>query len=604
MSKTRSLPALTPRRYLPNLFSLDVSSISIKDAQQQLEHPLFSLSKKPDIRPREYQAENGTKIEVLPNYLGHPTIWDKDLLIYAVSSLRNCMERDEEVSPRIRFHTADIIEFCQRTKGGSAYARLDRALMRLAGALIRTNIRTGGIETTKGFHIIEEYDIKRQYDQPDGRLIYCEFTLSDWLFRAVMSDQEILTLHPDYFCLRRAFDRRLYEIARKHCGRQADWAIGIEKLHSKCGSGSELKEFRRCLRRIANGGGDLLEYDLGLQMGQKGQELVVFRRREGSYLKQHPSVSSPSEITLSHSVAVVARKQHGDAVDLNTAEQDWRTWMKRKNIRPVNPEAMFLSFLSNWVAGQDTTEHASNGSDSVPTPETNWTEHLAQAWWESLEEPEKVYWRETIGHRIELGDGQGWFRTDHSIATLAFDRFICPKNHQPPASLPAAVIAAVAIKADVTLPESAYDRFSAFVRESVAQKSFLEGVWPSLLPTMAKEFLHHPSFQEDPSERVNGQTNRTDLEILGSDVNNWIQDAERYWKALPELTREALTTMIRTGPEPEITDGQGGWRPAPQGWTGTLLAQAGYAAVVFDKPPPQNLPLRLPQNTATITKAN
>ena len=51
-----------------------------------------------------------------------------------------------------------------------------------------------------------------------------------------MSDQEILTLHPDYFRLRRALDRRLYELVRKHCGRQADWSISIEKLYNKCGS--------------------------------------------------------------------------------------------------------------------------------------------------------------------------------------------------------------------------------------------------------------------------------------------------------------------------------------------------------------------------------
>ncbi|MCY4304372.1 MAG: replication initiator protein A [Aestuariivita sp.] len=594
MSKTKSLPVLTPQRYLPNLFTLDVSSINIKDTQQQLEHPLFSLSKKPDIRPKEYQLDNGTKIEVLPNYLGRPTIWDKDLLIYAISSLRNRMEQGEEVSPRILFHTSDVIEFCQRTKGGSAYARIDKALTRLAGALIKTNVRTGGIETTKGFHIIEEYDIKRQYDKPDGRLIYCEFTLSDWLFRAVMSDQEILTLHPDYFRLRRALDRRLYEIARKHCGRQADWAISIEKLYNKCGSATLLADFRYCLRHIADGGGDLLEYDLAMRAGQRGQELVVFRRREGSYLKQHPSVHPPSEITLSHSVAVVARKQHGDTVDLNTAEQDWRAWMKRKNIRPVNPEAMFLSFLARWVAGQENTEHTPNGADPVPTPAPDWIEYLAQAWWESLDPPKKVYWRETIGQRVELGDGQGWFLTDHSIATLAFDQFICPRNNEPPESLPAAVIAAVAVKADVTLPESAYDQFSVFVRESIARKPFIAGVWRSLLLEMIKEFIQLPSFREDPSETVNKETNGIDPETLGLEVANWIQDAETFWKTLPDIARTAIENTIRTGPGPEIADGQGGWVPAPQGWIEPFLAQAGYAAAYPDKPRPHSLELRLP----------
>ncbi|MCY4304105.1 MAG: hypothetical protein OXC62_04895, partial [Aestuariivita sp.] len=35
----------------------------------------------------------------------------------------------------------------------------------------------------------------------------------------------------------------------------------------------------------------------------------------------------------------------------------------------------------------------------------------------------------------------------------------------------------------------AYDQFSAFVRKSVVQKSFLAGIWPSLLLEMVKEFI-------------------------------------------------------------------------------------------------------------------
>ena len=235
LKRTLPPPPLTPRRYRPSLFSLDVSSLSVKDAQPQLEHPIFSLSKKPDTAIRKYEDGNGNQLEVIPSTFGRPTIWDKDLLIFAISHIVDRKKRGEEVSPRIRFHTFDVIEFCQRTKGGSAYARLDRALMRLAGALLKTNIRTGGIATTDYFHIIDKATIKRQYDEPDGRLIHCEFTLSAWLFRAVCRDKEILTLHPDYFRLRRALDRRLYEIARKHCGRQAEWAVGIEKLQRKSG---------------------------------------------------------------------------------------------------------------------------------------------------------------------------------------------------------------------------------------------------------------------------------------------------------------------------------------------------------------------------------
>jgi len=213
---------------------------------------------------------------------------------------------------------------------------------------------------------------------------------------------------------------------------------------------------------------------------------------------------SVTEIPLSDSVVAVAHKQHGVEVDLNAAERDWRDWMKKKNIRPVNPEAMFLSFLARWIEEQkNKNENTASTKDTVnilPKPEHGWSHYLAQAWWTSLEEHEKVHWRETIGQRVELEDGQGWFRTDQSIAALAFDRFICPAN-MPPATLPAAVIAAVAMQADVLLPQSAYDRFSAFVCESVARKPFLRDVWRGVLPQMVKDFIQQPSFQKGSQSR-------------------------------------------------------------------------------------------------------
>ena len=56
--------------------------------------------------------------------------------------------------------------------------------------------------------------------------------LSEWLYQSVLAD-EVLTLNKDYFRLRKPIERRLYEIARKHCGRQKQWKIGLELLHKK-----------------------------------------------------------------------------------------------------------------------------------------------------------------------------------------------------------------------------------------------------------------------------------------------------------------------------------------------------------------------------------
>ena len=61
---------------------------------------------------------------------------------------------------------------------------------------------------------------------------------------------EVLTLHRDYFRLRKPLERRMYELARKHCGKQDEWVISLELLRKKCGSASSEKEFRRLVSII------------------------------------------------------------------------------------------------------------------------------------------------------------------------------------------------------------------------------------------------------------------------------------------------------------------------------------------------------------------
>ena len=561
-----------PRRYRPGLFSLDVSSLSVKDAQPQLEHPIFSLSKRPDIRPREYLSpDDRIKVEIDPHRTGLPTIWDKDLLIFAISDIRARLERGEEVSPRIRFHTADVIEFCQRSKGGKEYARLDRALTRLAGALLKTNIRTGGIETTKGFHIIDDFDIKRQYDEPDGRLIYCEFTLSDWLFRAVCCDKEILTLHPDYFRLRRALDRRLYEIARKHCGRQAEWSIRIEKLQRKSGSGSELREFRRSLRRLAGGHGDLLEYDLSLRVGRGGQELVVFRRREGGYLERDPTVRPAGEVQLADSVAAEARRRCGNDVDLAAAERDWQSWMAKKQIRPVNPEAMFLAFLETW------TESRPKAADDDAPEKGDWILELAEAWWDSLSADERAAWRARVGGRVELSDGTGWFRDEKSMAQKAFHH-VCPKSAPSPLSIPPAVIAYAAEKAGVVIGEAEHDAFIRFVADHLRDRPYLEDIWRGCLLDMAKNFDSQRASPRPPR----GQPASDPGQMPGMDPETENLIRSHVPTGLPDIVMALFNKHMQEQDQ-----------PAPRDRRGRLAALAGWLEGLKNDEPSMKLVMTL-----------
>jgi plasmid replication initiation protein len=76
-----------------------------------------------------------------------------------------------------------------------------------------------------------------------------ELTLSRWLYNAVLA-REVLTLNRKYLRLGGGLERRLYELASKHCGQQSKWTISRELLHKKSGSCDSLKCFRAAVKRL------------------------------------------------------------------------------------------------------------------------------------------------------------------------------------------------------------------------------------------------------------------------------------------------------------------------------------------------------------------
>jgi plasmid replication initiation protein len=234
----------------PNLdfFVADLSTWSLKDDQASMEHPMFSLAKNPDTAIRHYE-QNGNTITIAPNAYGMPTIWDKDILIYCCSQLIEGMKHDREPQQIIRFIAYDLLVSTNRDTSKHGYDLLRKALERLAGVRITTNIVTGGVRVHKGFGLIEWWEIIEK-SPGDSRMVRVEVKLSDWLYRAIMS-LEVLTLHRDYFRLDGGIERRLYELCRKHCGHQPIWSIHLPLLHKKSGSTAPLKNFRIAIKKLA-----------------------------------------------------------------------------------------------------------------------------------------------------------------------------------------------------------------------------------------------------------------------------------------------------------------------------------------------------------------
>lgn len=234
-----------------DFFLCELFDYALKDDGASMEAPIFTLATKPDLSVWEWKSKDGlSSVKVTPSVLGRATQFDKDILIYVISQLTEAMNqgKNDLVSRTVRFRVHDYLVTTNRTTGGHDYKSMEMALERLRGTSITTNIKTGGRRTKEGFGVIDSWSIVEK-SPTDSRMIAVEVTLSKWLFNAVQA-HEVLTLNRNYFRLRKPIERRIYEIARKHCGNQPRFLIDLQLLQNKCGSQSKLYEFRRSIREL------------------------------------------------------------------------------------------------------------------------------------------------------------------------------------------------------------------------------------------------------------------------------------------------------------------------------------------------------------------
>jgi len=235
-----------------DLFLETMINAPLKDDRALMEFPFFSLQKQPRTEPLIYD-DGRIKIEVLPGAKGIATIWDKDVLIYCASLINERIERGLPVDRKVRFNVYDLLRVTGRGTGPQAYALFRDAIFRLRSTSITTTIESAGQRDRIGFGWIADFHIiERDSPRGDGKkvMVGCELTLNDWMFRAIVNDRRVLTINRDYFQLGKGLERRLYELGRKHCGRQERWTIRLARLAEKCGSTQELRYFKRDLKTI------------------------------------------------------------------------------------------------------------------------------------------------------------------------------------------------------------------------------------------------------------------------------------------------------------------------------------------------------------------
>lgn len=338
---TRPRSPLLPDRYpTPDFFVCDVIDAAPKGDMASMEHPIFSLSTKPDHRIRRYE-HGSVFIEIQPSAHGLATVHDRDILIYCISQLMAAVNANETPSPVVRFRALDLLKATNRVTSGEGYSALKAALERLRGTQISTNIVTGGQETFEVFGLIERAKIVRE--TRDGRMQEVEVKLSDWVFNAI-HHQEVLTLHRDYFRLRKPLERRMYELARKHCGKKEEWRISLQLLQKKCGSASTEKEFRRLVNNIVEEDKEhqhIPDYSVTLESG----DMVVFRNRGSIPAAQ--AEASPIQVSALRPDTYHDARLEAPGWDVYHLEREWRDWITEA---PRDPDAAFIGFCRKWYA--------------------------------------------------------------------------------------------------------------------------------------------------------------------------------------------------------------------------------------------------------------
>lgn len=276
----------------------DFSDISLRDYQETMQRPFFSLAKRKRVKPIEYVSpDKSVTVHVSPNpAYGMATIWDADIMIYLASHLNEMRERGiNDLSPVVRLQPGDLLKRICWGTSGRAYERLVSALDRLQATTIKTNIRASAKSRETTFSWIDSYT--HLVDERTQRSLGMEITLSKWFFDGVMDKRNVLSISPLYFEITSGLGKWLYRASRKHAGGNgADgFTIGFETLHQKSGSESSYPVFKRKLLDLARAN-ELPDISLEVVDADsvKPKLHMVMRRHLDERIKRRRKSSLPS----------------------------------------------------------------------------------------------------------------------------------------------------------------------------------------------------------------------------------------------------------------------------------------------------------------------
>ena len=188
------------------LFRALPGRLALRDAQDLMAYPFFSLAKTHRTTPIDYRmGDVAIRVEAVPEH-GMATIWDADVLIWAASQIVEARDAGLRTSRLIAATPRDILTFTGRGTSARDYLRLKAALDRLQSTTIATTLRQADDRRMHRFSWINAWSHRVDArGAPDG----IQLIVPGWFYQAVLNDALVLTIDRGLF----RPDRRLGTLA-------------------------------------------------------------------------------------------------------------------------------------------------------------------------------------------------------------------------------------------------------------------------------------------------------------------------------------------------------------------------------------------------------
>ena len=266
-----------------------------KSDKSIMDYPFFALDRcGRRKRPIEYNDGNVT-VQIKANNGSIATVYDKDLILYVAGLMREQMNQGIEPGRTFTFSAYDFMRVTKRPKNDDSYERILKMLERLQGTQICTNIEHGGAGVDGFFSWLDSASASYGSQAGHKKTKYIRVTICEWLYLAIYQGN-VLTYDPRYFQLR-PLARRLYDIARSHCGRQKYWAVKLPKLREKIGFEGELRRLRYEMDQMLQQSEPIPEYRFRL-INDRNDNFARHLERDGFRIRPSGRASNQDIVVL------------------------------------------------------------------------------------------------------------------------------------------------------------------------------------------------------------------------------------------------------------------------------------------------------------------